>query len=165
MKAKYDELTALLEDGGGERFEELLKEHERKLRQMVLQRFPVHGFYQPLHPDMAIAPGGILGQSKRRQRFAVARDASEEALRMTGQQLEKDIACVFDEKIANAAETLKEIADAAALGLSLRANADEMSRLLAAPADGEPKPLMPLIIQNILIQPVQFRSISGGMTA
>ena len=29
----------------------------------------------------------------------------------------------------------------------------------------EPKPLMPLIIQNILIQPVQFRSISGGMTA
>lgn len=142
LNAKNDELTALLEDGGGERFEELLKEHERKLRQMVLQRFPVHGSYQPLHPDMAIAPGGILGRSKRLQRFAVARDASEEALRMTGQQLEKDIACVFDEKIANAAETLKEIADAAALGLSLRANADEMARLLAAPADGEPKPQM-----------------------
>ena len=143
--ARDEELTTLLENGGGAEFEELLKVEVQDLQRMVKQRFSIAGSCQPLHPDMFLAPGGVFGRSQRLARFNDAQDASENALWMTGQRLEKDIAHAFDAKIANAEAILKKMADAAPLGFSLREKADEMAKLLTIPANSQPKPPRPAL--------------------
>lgn len=145
LVARDEELATILGNGGSMKFGELLKDKERELQCMVRQGFPLKGSCQPLHPDMFLTPGGVFGRGQRLARFAAARDTSETALEMTGQRLKKDIAHAFDASIADAEAILKKLADAAPLGLALQEDADDMARLLAAPADSHWEPAKPTL--------------------
>lgn len=148
LVARDEELTTILGNGGSGKFEELLKDKERELRRMVRQRFPIKGSCQPLHPDIFLTPGSILGRSQRLARSAAAREASESALWMTGQRLKKDIAHAFDASIADAEAILKKLTGAVPLGLALQEDPDEMTRLLAIPADNQPEPSKPTLLYS-----------------
>lgn len=142
---RLNELNTILEKGDIQKFEALLKDKEMELRNMVKQNFPIHGTCQPLHPDMFLEPGFLNRNHKKAQSgnhsgFNAAQESSETAAWMTGERLKKDIARAFEPSIANAEAILKELAEAAPLGLALREDADEMIRLLTAPADSQWEP-------------------------
>lgn len=149
LVAQDKELNDNLGTGGREEFQKLLNEKKYELQKMVKDNFPINGSCQPLHPDMFPAPGGLLGRllgrSKRQDQFTAAQKASEKALWMTAQRLQKDIAHAFDSSMANTEAILKELAYKASLGLKLQENADDMIKLLTAPAGDHAEPSKPTL--------------------
>ena len=148
LVARDEELTTLLGNGGTDRFEKLLENKANDLRRMVRARFPITGSCQPLHPDMFLAPGNVFTRKQNQAKIAAAQEASETALVMTGQRLKNDITRAFDAVVAGAETTLKEMADAVPLGLSIRANAAEMANILSIPADSQKEPPKPTLSKD-----------------
>lgn len=149
LHAEKERTECALGDDGSLAFMSELSAALEKIENDVVEKYPVDGKNQPIHPEMF--PKGFIETMKAKKGqppFATARTCTLQALKATADSLKHSIFDDYRKQIASAPDYLKKFIENSRMGIGLESDRKKMEELLAPQPLNVMEPLYPALNYN-----------------